>query len=85
MKKLLGIVVLVFILAGPSYASDENVITIDPTKVKQLFKNLTGKSLKKKDTQIFLNEYAITIEDERGNGVVTYVFEEENYKRYKKY
>ena len=83
MKKLLGIVVLVFILAGSSYAADENTITIDTTKVKQLFKNLTGKTLKKKDTEIFLNEYAITIKDERGNGVVTYVFEEQNYKRYK--
>ncbi len=83
MKKLLGIVVLVFILAGSSYAADENTITIDTTKVKQLFKNLTGKTLKKKDTEIFLKEYAIIIKDERGNGVVTYVFDERNYKRYK--
>ena len=83
MRKLLAIIVLVFILAESSYAADENTVTIDTTKVKQLFKNLTEKTLKKNDVKIFLNEYAITIEDERGNGVVTYVFEEQNYKRYK--
>ena len=75
--------ILVFTLAGSSYAADENTVTIDTTKVKELFKNLTGKFLKKNDAKIFLNEYAITIEDERGNGVVTYVFDEENYKIYK--
>ena len=76
MKKLLGILVLVFILIGPSYAAEENTVTIDTTKVKDFFKTLTGKTLKKDDTIKFLNEYAITIEDERGNGVVTYIFDE---------
>ena len=83
MKKLLGILVLVFILIGPSYAAEENTVTIDTTKVKDFFKTLTGKTLKKDDTIKFFNEYAITIKDERGNGVVTYIFDEENYKRYK--
>ena len=64
MKKLLGIVVLGFILIGPSFAADK--------------KNLT-----KKETIKFLDKYAITIEDERSDGVVTYIFYDRNYKRFK--
>ena len=75
--------VLGLFLVGSSYGAEEPTVTIDTTKIKNFFKSLTGKSLKKNDTIKFLNEYAITMEDERGNGVVTYVFEEENYKRYK--
>ena len=33
-------------------------------------------------TAEFLNNYAITLEDERNQGVVTYIFDEKNYKRY---
>ena len=85
MKKILWILALVFILIRPSYGADENTVTIDTTKVKDFFKSLSGKTLKKDDTIKFLNEYAITLEDERGNGVVTYIFDEENYKRYKNF
>jgi len=83
MKKFLRIVVLGLFLAGSSYASEENTVTIDTTKVKDFFETFSGKTLKKDDIIKFLNEYAIIIEDERGNGVVTYIFDEENYKRYK--
>ena len=62
---------------------DKNTVVIDTTKVKELFKNLTGKFLKKNEAKIFLNEHVIAIEDERGKGVVTYVFDEENYMIYK--
>ena len=64
MKKLLGIVVLGFILIGPTFAAEN--------------KNLT-----KKETIKFLDKYAITIEDERSDGVVTYIFYDRNYKRFK--
>ena len=64
MKKLLGIVVLGFILIGPTFAAEN--------------KNLT-----KKETIKFLDKYAITIEDERSDGVVTYIFYDSNYKRFK--
>ena len=30
-----------------------------------------------------MNNYAITLEDERNQGEVTYIFDEKNYKRYK--
>ena len=75
--------VLVFILVGSSYATEQKTVTIDTTKVTNLLKKLIGKTLKKDETIKFLNDYAITIEDERGNGVVTYIFDEQNYKRYK--
>ena len=64
MKKILGIVVLGFILIGPTFAAEN--------------KNLT-----KKETIKFLDKYAITIEDERSDGVVTYIFYDRNYKRFK--
>ena len=41
------------------------------------------KSLTKKETISFLKEYAIILEDERSDGEVTYVFDDENYSRYK--
>ena len=46
---------------------------------------LGGKSLNKKDTQIFISKYALTLEDERGDGIVTYIFNEREYTRYKNY
>ena len=48
MKKLLGILVLGLFLVGSSYGTEEPTVTIDTTKVKNFFKSLTGKSLKKK-------------------------------------
>ena len=44
-----------------------------------------SKNLSKKDAKYFLSKYAITVEDERGNGEVTYIFDDRNYKRYKEY
>ena len=45
-------------------------------------KSISKKSLNKSQTAEFLNNYAITLEDERNQGVVTYIFDEKNYKRY---
>ena len=52
-------------------------------KSKNIFKTLTRKSLKKEETIKFLSEYVIIFDDMRGNGVVTYYFEDGLYKRYK--
>ena len=46
-------------------------------------KSLSKKSLNKKETISFLKEYAVIIKDERGDGKVTYIFDDEKYSRYK--
>ena len=50
---------------------------------KNIFKTLTRKSLKKAEVIEFLSEYIIIIDDKRGDGLVTYYFEDAFYKRYK--
>ena len=60
-----------------SYGSDEI------EKGKTLLKSLSKKSLTKEKTLDFIKKYAITLKDERGDGLVTYIFYDENYKRYK--
>ena len=48
-------------------------------------KALTGKSLNKNETIEFLLKYVVTLKDERGDGVVTYLFNDGEYKRYKNF
>ena len=50
---------------------------------KGVLKKLIKTSLKEKEIKKFLSEYVITINDERGDGIVTYYFEDKIYKRYK--
>ena len=50
---------------------------------KEKLKVLIRKSLKDKEIKEFLSEYVIIINDERGDGFVTYFFEDKVYKRYK--
>ena len=50
---------------------------------KNIFKTLTRKSLSKEETKEFLYNYIIIINDERGDGLVTYYFDNGFYKRYK--
>jgi len=50
---------------------------------KTILNSLTRTSLKDQEIKIFLSEYVITIDDERGDGLVTYYFNEKVYKRYK--
>ena len=52
-------------------------------KSKNIFKTLTRKSLNQQQLKIFLSNYVIIIDDKRGDGVVTYFFDEMVYKRYK--
>ena len=53
------------------------------TDTKNVLKKLSKTSLKENEIKIFLSEYVITIDDERGDGLVTYYFNEKVYKRYK--
>jgi hypothetical protein len=77
MKKILNFIVIFVLFTSNIFAADE----ID--KGKTLLKSLSKKSLTKKETISFLKEYAIILEDERGDDEVTYVFDDKNYSRYK--
>ena len=52
-------------------------------KSKNIFKTLTRKSLDKFQILEFLSVYVIIMDDNRGDGVVTYYFDNNTYKRYK--
>ena len=77
MKKILPFIIIFLLLNSNVFAADEI------EKGKTLLKSLSKKSLTKKETISFLNEYAVMVEDERGNGKVTYIFDDEEYARYK--
>ena len=50
---------------------------------RDIFKTLTRKSLTRQETLKFLAEYIIIIDDKKGDGIVTYYFDNLIYKRYK--
>ena len=50
---------------------------------KSIFKTLTRKSLTETEVLSFVSEYVIEFDDGRGDGLVTYFFEDAIYKRYK--
>ena len=77
MKKLFNILIIFFIFSSNVFAANEI------EKGKTLLKSLSKKSLTKKETISFLNEYAVILEDERGDGKVTYIFDDDKYSRYK--
>ena len=79
-KKIFSILFISLFLSSISTAKDKIDETID--KTTDFLKSITKKSLNKSQTAEFLNNYAITLEDERNQGVVTYIFDEKNYKRY---
>ena len=79
-KKIFSILFIFLFLSSISMAKDKIDETID--KTTDFLKSITKKSLNKSQTAEFLNNYAITLEDERNQGVVTYIFDEKNYKRY---
>ena len=80
-KKIFSIIFIFLFLSSISIAKDKIDETID--KTTNFLKSISKKSLNKSQTAEFLNNYAITLEDERNQGVVTYIFDEKNYKRYK--
>ena len=79
-KKILNTFFIFLILTSFSVANEKLDQTID--KTTDFLKSISKRSLSKSETAEFVNNYAITLEDERNQGVVTYIFDEKNYKRY---
>ena len=77
-----SILVLFFLLFFSNISYSETKIDKAVDKTTDFLKSISKKSLNKSQTAEFLNNYAITLEDERNQGVVTYIFNEKNYKRY---
>ena len=77
MKKIFSTLIIFLLFTSSIFAADEI------EKGKTLLKSLSKKSLTKKETISFLKEYAVIVEDERGDGKVTYIFDDEKYSRYK--
>jgi hypothetical protein len=77
MKKIFSTFIIFFLFTNSNFAADEI------EKGKTLLKSLSKKSLTKKETITFLSEYAVILEDERGDGKVTYIFDDDKYSRYK--
>lgn len=70
------------------FFNNNNVFAIETVdkikkKSKNIFKTLTRKSLNKEEMLIFLSKYVVIIDDNRGDGFVTYYFDDVLYKRYK--
>ena len=76
---------LIFTTAHTADVIDKSTETIDKIKIegKSILKTLTRTSLKEKEIKLFLSEHVITFDDERGDGLVTYYFNDKFYKRYK--
>tara|TARA_B100000427_G_scaffold14688_1_gene11566 strand:+ start:775 stop:1251 length:477 start_codon:yes stop_codon:yes gene_type:complete len=77
LKFLSLFIILLFGSIGNSIANE----TVN--KTKDFLKSISKRSLSKNETAEFLNNYAITLKDERNEGQVTYIFDKESYKRYK--
>tara|TARA_B100000795_G_scaffold79676_1_gene57130 strand:+ start:1364 stop:1852 length:489 start_codon:yes stop_codon:yes gene_type:complete len=84
MSFFLRIIIVFFLLNTDTSVLAADVIDKVKKESKNIFKTLTGKSLKKDELIIFLSNYVFLINDKRGDGVVTYYFEDTFYKRYKK-
>ena len=80
-KKIISFVCIFLFLISIATAKEKIDQTID--KTTDFLKSITKRSLNKSETSEFLNNYAITLEDERNQGLITYIFNEQNYKRYK--
>ena len=75
--------VLFFLLLFSNYSYSETKIDEAVDKTTDFLKSVSKRGLNKNQTAEFLNNYAITLKDERTDGEVTYIFDSENYKRYK--
>ena len=69
------------LLTNISFAESKIDKALDQTT--DFLKSVSKRGLNKNQTAEFLNNYAITLNDERTDGEVTYIFDSENYKRYK--
>ena len=78
-----SMLVLFFVLLFSNYSYGETKIDEAVDKTTDFLKSVSKRGLNKSQTAEFLNNYAITLKDERTDGEVTYVFDKESYKRYK--
>ena len=78
-----SILLLFFILLLSNYSYGETKIDEAVDKTTNFLKSVSKRGLNKNQTAEFLNNYAITLKDERTDGEVTYIFDSESYKRYK--
>ena len=86
--KIFSILVVFSLLNTNIYAAevlDKGTKTIGKIKNEsgKVFNSLIKKSLNEDEIKEFLSNYVITIDDKRGDGLVTYYFEDKVYKRYK--
>ncbi len=78
-----SILVLFFLLFFSNISYSETKIDKAVDKTTDFLKSVSERKLNKNQTAEFLNNYAITLKDERTDGEVTYIFDSESYKRYK--
>ena len=87
MKKIFlsSITLFLFVILsnGILHAETKNPLKELEKVLGKTFKTLSGKKLNKKNTKKFILNFAITLKDERNDGLVTYVFTEREYSRYK--
>ena len=82
-KLLKSITLLCFLALFTNYSFAESKIDKAVDQTTDFLKSVSKRGLNKNQTAEFLNNYAITLKDERTDGEVTYIFDNENYKRYK--
>ncbi len=82
-KLLKSITLLCFLALFTNYSFAESKIDKALDQTTDFLKSVSKRGLNKNQTAEFLNNYAITLKDERTDGEVTYIFDSENYKRYK--
>ena len=75
--------VLFFILLLSNHSYGDTKLDGAVDKTTDFLKSVSKRGLNKNQTAEFLNNYAITLKDERTDGEVTYIFDTESYKRYK--
>ena len=75
--------VLFFILLLSNHSYGDTKLDGAVDKTTDFLKSVSKRGLNKNQTAEFLNNYAITLKDERTEGEVTYIFDTESYKRYK--
>ena len=81
LSKSLLVLFFVLLLSNHSYGETKLDEAVD--KTTDFLKSVSKRGLNKNQTAEFLNNYAITLKDERKDGEVTYIFDTESYKRYK--
>ena len=91
MKLLIKTIILLLVCSNLSFSATkaEDEISKQLKNLEKVigtsFKAISGKGLGKKETEKFLLEYVLILQDERGDGEVTYLFNESEYVRYKNY